>query len=179
MFRSLHMKLVLILLLLITSLMTIVGAFMMTSITSFYIDEFYQQIEKVFGDSNPSNGAFVNSLRREAAQEDFYAAVERGELSGAALEAYLGKLFQAHLRNPVDCVVLGCTHYPFVRDTIQKMLGDKVAIFDGGGGTARETHRRLAECGLLSPFRARGRVTIENSSESPEITDLCSMLLKI
>ncbi len=105
--------------------------------------------------------------------------VERGELSGAALEAYLGKLFQAHLRNPVDCVVLGCTHYPFVRDTIQKMLGDKVAIFDGGGGTARETHRRLAECGLLSPFRARGRVTIENSSESPEITDLCSMLLKI
>ncbi len=105
--------------------------------------------------------------------------VERGELSGAALEAYLGKLFQAHLRNPVDCVVLGCTHYPFVRDTIQKMLGDKVAIFDGGGGTARETHRRLAECGLLSPFRARGRVTIENSSESREITDLCSMLLKI
>ena len=70
MFRSLHMKLVLILLLLITSLMTIVGAFMMTSITSFYIDEFYQQIEKVFGDSNPSNGAFVNSLRREAAQEN-------------------------------------------------------------------------------------------------------------
>ena len=49
MFRSLHMKLVLILLLLITSLMTIVGAFLMTSITGFYIDEFYQQMESVFG----------------------------------------------------------------------------------------------------------------------------------
>ena len=70
MFRSLHMKLVLILLLLITSLMTVVGAFMMTSITSFYIDEFYQQMESVFGDSNPANGAFVSSLRREAAQDD-------------------------------------------------------------------------------------------------------------
>ncbi len=68
MFRSLHMKLVLIMLLLITSLMTVVGAFMMTSITSFYIDEFYQQVESVFGDSNPVNGAFVNDLRREAAQ---------------------------------------------------------------------------------------------------------------
>ena len=44
MFRSLHMKLVLILLLLITSLMTVVGAFLMTSITDFYIDEFYQQM---------------------------------------------------------------------------------------------------------------------------------------
>ena len=68
MFRSLHMKLVLIMLLLITSLMAIVGAFLMTSITSFYIDEFYQQMESVFGDSSPSSGAFVSSLRQEADQ---------------------------------------------------------------------------------------------------------------
>ena len=68
MFRSLHMKLVLIMLLLITSLMTVVGAFMMTSITGFYIDEFYQQVGSVFGDSDPANAAFVNDLRREAAQ---------------------------------------------------------------------------------------------------------------
>ena len=64
MFRSLHMKLVLIMLLLITSLMTIVGAFMMTSITWFYIDEFYQRMESVFGDSDPANAVFVSSLRR-------------------------------------------------------------------------------------------------------------------
>ena len=70
MFRSLHMKLVLIMLLLITSLMTIVGAFLMTSITGFYIEEFYQQMDDVFGESTPSNAAFVESLRREAAQED-------------------------------------------------------------------------------------------------------------
>ena len=48
MFRSLHMKLVLIMLLLITSLMTVVGAFLMTSITDFYVDAFYQQMESVF-----------------------------------------------------------------------------------------------------------------------------------
>ena len=63
MFRSLHMKLVLIMLLLITSLMTVVGTFMMTSITSFYIDEFYQQVDSVFGSSNPANAAFVNSCQ--------------------------------------------------------------------------------------------------------------------
>ena len=44
MFRSLHMKLTLILLLLITSLMAVVGAFLMTSITNFYIDDFYEQM---------------------------------------------------------------------------------------------------------------------------------------
>ncbi len=67
MFRSLHMKLVLIMLLLITSLMTIVGAFLMTSITGFYIDQFYEQMDSVFGTSNAS---FYQALRSEAAQED-------------------------------------------------------------------------------------------------------------
>ena len=70
MFRSLHMKLVLIMLLLITSLMAIVGAFLMTSITGFFIEEFYQQMDSVFGDSNPSNAAFVGSLRSWAEEED-------------------------------------------------------------------------------------------------------------
>ena len=86
MFRTLHMKLVLILLLLITSLMTIAGAFMMTSITSFYIDEFYQQVERVFGDSDPANAAFVNSLRQEAAQEGGVETLQR------MLEAKAGDL---------------------------------------------------------------------------------------
>ena len=76
MFRSLHMKLVLILLLLITSLMTVVGTFMMTSITSFYIDEFYDQMNAVFGGSNPANAAYVNTLRREASQPDGYKVIE-------------------------------------------------------------------------------------------------------
>ena len=49
MFRSLHMKLVLIMLLLITSLMAVVGAFLMTSVTNFYIDDFYSQMGETFG----------------------------------------------------------------------------------------------------------------------------------
>ena len=66
MFRSLHMKLVLIMLLLITSLMAVVGAFLMTSVTNFFIDDFYSQMGETFGESNAD---FVNSLRAEAAQE--------------------------------------------------------------------------------------------------------------
>ena len=49
MFRSLHMKLTLILLLLITSLMAVVGTFLTTSVSSFFIDSFYQQMDNVFG----------------------------------------------------------------------------------------------------------------------------------
>ena len=73
----------LIMLLLITSLMAVVGAFLMTSVTNFYIDDFYAQMSEVFGESN---AAFVSSLREEAAQEDGAVRLQ------AMLEAYSGTL---------------------------------------------------------------------------------------
>ena len=66
MFRSLHMKLMLILLLLITSLMAVVGAFLTTSVSSF-IDTFYQQMSDVFGDDSDGYKRF--HLRAMAAEE--------------------------------------------------------------------------------------------------------------
>ena len=67
MFRSLHMKLTLILLLLITSLMAVVGAFLTTNVSSFYIDTFYQQMNSVFGADRRD---FVADLRSAAAEEN-------------------------------------------------------------------------------------------------------------
>ncbi len=81
MFRSLHMKLVLIMLLLTTSLMTVVGAFLMTNVTSFYIDSFYQQMDDLF-----SGGTFYATLCAEAAQEDGAARLQ------TVLEAYAGAM---------------------------------------------------------------------------------------
>ena len=67
MFRSLHMKLTLIMLLLITSLMAVVGAFLTTSVSSFFINTFYEQMDSVFGEEQRD---FVTDLRSAAAQED-------------------------------------------------------------------------------------------------------------
>lgn len=50
MFRSLHMKLVLIMVLLIISLMTVVGAFLMNSVVNFYLEDFHQQMYEIFHD---------------------------------------------------------------------------------------------------------------------------------
>ena len=50
MLRSLHMKLVMIMVLLILSLMTVVGAFLMNSVVAFYLKDFYAQVNTVFSD---------------------------------------------------------------------------------------------------------------------------------
>ena len=94
--------------------------------------------------------------------------VERGDLDGEDLMRYLNELLFEYQKNPVDAVVLGCTHYPFVRNAIAKVLGEKVKIFDGGEGTAREMRRRLKEAGLLTAQETSGTVIFDNSLEGNE-----------
>ena len=65
MFKSLHLKMVLIMLLLIISLMTVVGAFLINGVTGFFMNQFYEQMRDVFSDAD-----FVSDLRTGAASED-------------------------------------------------------------------------------------------------------------
>ena len=89
--------------------------------------------------------------------------VERGDLYGDDVRQYLEELLYSYSHGEIDAVVLGCTHYPFVRKMIQEVLGDRVRVFDGGNGTAREMKRRLAEKGLLTDSTAAGIVDFQNS----------------
>ena len=43
----------------------------------------------------------------------------------------------------IDVLVLGCSHFPFLRKEIQKILGKKVLILDSAGAIARQTKRVL------------------------------------
>jgi glutamate racemase len=88
----------------------------------------------------------------------------------ALMEAELG-----HLRGQLDALVLGCTHYPFMKQAMRDVLGEAIEILDGGPGTARETRRRLKEAGLLN--EGSGSLTVENSSGDPEKIRLTYALL--
>ena len=82
MFRSLHMKLVLIMMLLIVSLMTVVGAFLTNSVSRFYMNDFYSQMDTVFSDAE-----FARDLMTpEEEEEDGTAALQR------VLQSYMGAL---------------------------------------------------------------------------------------
>lgn len=101
--------------------------------------------------------------------------VEAGTLEGTELETYLKKLLYPYLSGSVDAVVLGCTHYPFVKTTIEKIMGPGPHIIDGSAGTARELKRRLTEMDLLTDRRTGGEVFFEESI--PERIALCRFLL--
>lgn len=102
--------------------------------------------------------------------------VERGELTGAAVEAALRAELKDCLTAPPDAVVLGCTHYPFLRGAIRAVVGKTPEILDGAVGTAKETKRRLTEAGLLRTG-SPGKVELTNSLPTPEIMELSEKLL--
>ncbi len=69
--------------------------------------------------------------------------------AGKPVDGLLKKLLCPY-KNKLKALVLGCTHYPLVKEEIQKVLPATV-LFDGSAGTARQTRRLLEEKNLLSP----------------------------
>lgn len=100
--------------------------------------------------------------------------IEAGKADSSETEALLREILEPY-QGKLDALVLGCTHFPFVKDTVSRILPG-TALFDGGEGTARQTQRCLAEAGLLNP--GPGSVTIENSLGTAQILELSHNLLK-
>ena len=100
--------------------------------------------------------------------------VEAGKCETDEAVALMERLLGEYIGN-LDALVLGCTHYPFLKKAMGVVLGDRVELLDGGEGTARETRRRLLEAGLL--WEDQGDLIVENSSEDPGKIDLTLGLL--
>lgn len=83
--------------------------------------------------------------------------VEAGDLDGAQTRALLQGYIDPLLDKGADALVLGCTHYPFLRGLIQELAGPRVLVLDSGAAVARQVRRRLNECALLAPAERQGR----------------------
>lgn len=69
----------------------------------------------------------------------FVPMVEQGILSGKqADEVVEESLSQLKRNNHIDALILGCTHYPLIKETIQSVIGDHVMVISSSEETARE-----------------------------------------
>ncbi len=83
------------------------------------------------------------------------------------VKSLLSELFSSVTHEKIDSIVLGCTHYPLVSEYISEYFPN-ARVYDGGLGTALQTKRRLAETDMLASDGKKGRLTVLNSSNSPE-----------
>ena len=104
--------------------------------------------------------------------------VERGELDSPAVKKYLRTVLAPYLHPAPGAIVLGCTHFPFLKPVISRIVGRGVRFFDGSEGTTAQTRRLLEKRGLLRQ-QGEGSVVIENSLGTAEILLLSDKLLTL
>ncbi len=76
--------------------------------------------------------------------------IEEGDIYSEKIKKILKKHLLPLKEKGVDTIALGCTHYPFLRDQIEKLVGDKMQIVDSGGAVARRTKEILIKNKILA-----------------------------
>ncbi|WP_309987597.1 glutamate racemase [Herbaspirillum seropedicae] len=101
--------------------------------------------------------------------------IEKGELHSPATVQLLERYLAPLLEQGADTLVLGCTHYPFVRPAIESvcksLVGETPDIIDTGQAVTRQLQRLLeagqlqtpAATGSLAGFTTASRSTLENA----------------
>ena len=84
--------------------------------------------------------------------------IEQGHIDDAPVREYIRKVFEPLKDKHIDAVVLGCTHYPLIKRVLGEHFGTRVAVLDGGEGTAREARRRIEAAGLENTKTERGKI---------------------
>jgi glutamate racemase len=113
----------------------------------------------------------IHALRPQAqvtqvACQVFVALAEEGWSEGAAVDAVTAR-YLSHLDDRVDTVVLGCTHFPLLSESISRLLGPARRVVDSAATTAKATMDLLAS-NQLGARRSRSGTLRLMATDSPE-----------
>jgi glutamate racemase len=91
--------------------------------------------------------------------------IERGELDAPETKALIRQYTAPLLADGADTIVLGCTHYPFVKHVIQEIVGQDsnqkhITLIDTGAAVAKQLKRQLEEKDILSTNKQKAEVNL-------------------
>jgi glutamate racemase len=91
--------------------------------------------------------------------EGLVELIENGKIDSNEMDILLTQYLQPMITQNIDCLVLGCTHYPYLIPKIQEITGNSVKIIDSGEAVARQTKNILAKENLLRTSKSDQRNT--------------------
>lgn len=104
----------------------------------------------------------------------------RGPVAETAVRHYLEPVFSASGQpapDLPDCLVLGCTHFPLLQETIAEVVGPGVKLVDSAATTAEEVKRALAAAGLAVNTPGPGRTSFLTTDDPGRFACLGSQFL--
>ena len=81
---------------------------------------------------------------------DLVGLIESGNINTQEMDALLQQYLSPMLAQNIDQLVLGCTHYPYLKANLQRLLPADITIIDSGVAVARQTKHILEAHGLLN-----------------------------
>ncbi len=134
-----------------------------------------------------SSNAYTDAIRRASATATVFQSacplfVPLAE-EGWTAEAETFSIAEKYLKKVRDfdphALVLGCTHYPILRDVIQKTVGENVKLIDSGAATAEEVERLLAGKDLANPNKVTGKRELCDDLDHFYVTDAAERFAKV
>jgi len=107
------------------------------------------------------SGAYEQALKRIAPHLEvfskacprFVPLVEQGLYHSLICDEVIAEELQEFRQSDIDCMILGCTHYPFIAEKISAYLGPGVELISSAEETAREISTLLYHKGQLASGR--------------------------
>lgn len=76
--------------------------------------------------------------------------IEKGIYSGSKIDSLLKEYLNPMLENNIDKLVLGCTHYPLIKESIKKIINESINIIECSEAVALQTERLLIKYNLIN-----------------------------
>ena len=104
-----------------------------------------------------SNALDQKIIRKEIIGKGLVELIESGKLHSKEMNTLLLEYLNPLLHQNIDCLVLGCTHYPYLIPQIRKIVGNKIKIIDSGEAVAKQTKFILEKNGLMNTSLNKGK----------------------
>ena len=104
--------------------------------------------------------------------------IEQGKIDDSSTKILIKKFLDPFIQNKVDTIVLGCTHYIFIRNVIQKIMGSNVEIIDTGLAVAKQVKSKLKSHSLQNHLKEKS-YSIYTNSNNPKMKEIFSTLINM
>ncbi len=106
----------------------------------------------------------------------FVPLIEEGWIHPAAGEQIIADYLKPVIKSKADTVILGCTHYPVIKQRIAKQLGKKVQLVDSAAVIAEKVKSYLSQSNQFNP-RGHGKLTLYVSDDPTRFKKLAKYIL--
>ena len=102
--------------------------------------------------------------------------IEQGKINDLSTKILIKKYLDSFIKNKVDTVVLGCTHYIFIRELIQEIIGPNVEVIDTGLAVAKQVKNKLESHSLQNNLKEKD-YSIYTNSNNPNMKEIIKSTL--